>query len=150
MRAGGDFIISNLAFFFVLSEASPVKYVPYNSWVMVTYTYDFISPTDVVYTTCVNSTCSSSVQSMTQPDTYINEAMFIFGTYQLIGDAANAQVYNVTLTQSQISQLYSEGLSGAPISNAGLVGWWPLDGNANDYSGNNNNGAAANVNWVSP
>lgn len=22
----------------------------------------------------------------------------------------------------------------------GLVGWWPLDGNANDYSGNGNNG----------
>ena len=34
-----------------------------------------------------------------------------------------------------------------------LVGWWPLNGNANDYSGNNNNGVPTGViytnNWYS-
>ena len=34
-----------------------------------------------------------------------------------------------------------------------LLGWWPLNGNANDYSGNGNNGAPANVvytsSWIS-
>ena len=66
------------------------------------------------------------------------------------GSLANAQIYNTALSYAQIKQLYSEGLGGAPISNAGLIGWWPLDGNANDYSGNNNNGVNSGVTFVSP
>ena len=33
----------------------------------------------------------------------------------------------------------------APVDLQNLVGWWPLNGNANDYSGNQNNGGATNV-----
>ena len=66
------------------------------------------------------------------------------------GSVANAQLYNTALSHTQIQQLFSEGMGGSSLSNAGLVGWWPLDGNANDYSGNNNNGVATNVQWVSP
>ncbi len=66
------------------------------------------------------------------------------------GSISNVQIYNTALSSTQISQLYSEGLGGGPLSKAGLVAWWPLNGNANDYSGNNNNGAAINVSWVSP
>ncbi len=66
------------------------------------------------------------------------------------GKMADIQIYNTKLSPSQVSTLYSEGIGGAPLSNAGLVGWWPLNGNANDYSGNNNNGVAINVTWVSP
>ena len=72
------------------------------------------------------------------------------GGTPFIGNMSNVQIYNTALSQAQINMLYSEGMGGAPIPNAGLVGWWPLDGNANDYSGNNNNGVATNVNWVSP
>ena len=72
------------------------------------------------------------------------------GDNPFIGNMSNVQIYNTALSQAQINMLYSEGMGGAPISNAGLVAWWPLDGNANDYSGNNNNGVATNVNWVSP
>ena len=72
------------------------------------------------------------------------------GGTPFIGNMSNVQMYNTALSQAQINMLYSEGMGGAPIPNAGLVGWWPLDGNANDYSGNNNNGVATNVNWVSP
>ncbi|MCL5101482.1 MAG: LamG domain-containing protein, partial [Candidatus Parvarchaeota archaeon] len=66
------------------------------------------------------------------------------------GSIADVQVYNVALSQAQIQRIYTAGIGGAPFSNGGLIGWWPLDGNANDYSGNNNNGVATNVNWVSP
>ncbi len=61
------------------------------------------------------------------------------------GSIANVQIYNTSLSSSQIQQLYDEGINSVPISNSKLVGWWPLDGNANDYSGNNNNGIPANV-----
>ena len=60
-------------------------------------------------------------------------------TYTFVGQLANFQIYNTSLTQSQINQLYSEGIAGSPLS-ANLVAWYPLDGNANDYSGNGNTG----------
>ncbi|MEM3781909.1 MAG: hypothetical protein QXT43_03045, partial [Candidatus Micrarchaeaceae archaeon] len=41
------------------------------------------------------------------------------------------------------------GIGGAPINLQNLVGWWPLNGNANDYSGNGNNGVPSNVVFVS-
>ena len=46
---------------------------------------------------------------------------------------------------------YKIGLNigGAPIDLQHLVGWWPLNGNANDYSGNGNNGQINGVTFVS-
>ena len=40
-------------------------------------------------------------------------------------------------------------MGGAPIDLQNLVGWWPLNGNPNDYSGNGNDGTASNVNYIS-
>jgi hypothetical protein len=58
---------------------------------------------------------------------------------------ADVQIYNTTLSTSDVNSLYMEGIGGAPILSDGVVGWWPLNGNANDYSSNNNNGQATNV-----
>ena len=66
------------------------------------------------------------------------------------GEIFDVQIYNTTLSASQIQDLYNNGFGAAPITNNGLVAWWPLDGNANDYSGYNNKGVAINVKWVSP
>lgn len=63
----------------------------------------------------------------------------------LIGSVSNLQVYNSSLSSFDINKIYGSGLSAMPISNAGLAGWYPLDGNANDYSGNGNNGVPTNV-----
>lgn len=60
------------------------------------------------------------------------------------GSIANVQIYNVSLPQSDIEALYHEGIGGAPIDLQDLVGWWPLNGNANDYSGNKDNGKIFN------
>ena len=65
------------------------------------------------------------------------------------GSIANVQIYNTSLSQNDIKVLYQEGIGGAPIDPQNLVGWWPLNGNANDYSGNNNNGQATNVIYTS-
>ena len=61
------------------------------------------------------------------------------------GDISNVQVYNVSLSQNEITSLYDEGIGGAPTALPWLVGWWPLNENANDYSGNLNNGVSTNV-----
>jgi hypothetical protein len=57
-------------------------------------------------------------------------------------DVANLQVYNASLSSNEIEALYAEGIGGAPIKIQDIAGWWPLNGNLNDYSGNNNNGQA--------
>ena len=56
------------------------------------------------------------------------------------GSISNVQIYNIALSSSQVSALYAEGITGSPLAGAGNIGWWPLNGNANDYSGNGNNG----------
>ncbi|MEM3820345.1 MAG: LamG-like jellyroll fold domain-containing protein [Candidatus Micrarchaeaceae archaeon] len=82
---------------------------------------------------------------------------WIFGAYYptgcnpcaFNGMMANIQIYNTSLSASEIQALYQEGIGGAPIDLQNLVGWWPLNGNANDYSGNGHNGVPSNVMFVS-
>jgi hypothetical protein len=59
-------------------------------------------------------------------------------------ESANLQIYNSVLSANQIRLLYLEGIGGAPINTQKLVGWWPLDGNLNDYTGYGNGGAPIN------
>ncbi len=61
------------------------------------------------------------------------------------GNEANIQVYNIPLSSKAIQMLYKEGINGPPIDMQHLVAWWPLNGNANDYSGNGYNGKETNV-----
>lgn len=58
----------------------------------------------------------------------------------LSGSVSDLQVYQTTFTPSQVSTLYSYGLGAPPLAGAGIIGWWPLNGDAKDYSGNSNNG----------
>jgi hypothetical protein len=61
------------------------------------------------------------------------------------GQMSDVQIYNASLTRSQIAASYANGPLGAPVSQTALVGWWPLNGNSNDYSGNGQNGQYSNV-----
>ena len=74
------------------------------------------------------------------------------------GNVSNVQIYNATLSANVIQELYTKGIGGAPITLQNLVGWWPLNGNTNDYSGTGafgkgNPGTATNAiytsNWYS-
>jgi hypothetical protein len=65
------------------------------------------------------------------------------------GLISNVQIYNTSLDASQVLALYQEGIGGAPVAPSNIVGWWPLNGDAKDYSGNNNNGAPTAVTYVS-
>jgi hypothetical protein len=69
-----------------------------------------------------------------------------YGNSQFVnGLISNVQVYNASMDANQIKSLYQEGIGGAPITLQNLIGWWPLNGDARDYSGNNNNGVPTNV-----
>ena len=99
---------------------------------------------------------TTDIGSVTSPISGLGSTMIgyhqAWGQYAM-GDIANVQVYNKSLDQNSITTLYSEGIGGAPVDLQNLIAWWPLNGNANDYSGNNNDGTASNViyttNWES-
>ncbi len=61
------------------------------------------------------------------------------------GSIANVQIYNASLPDSIIHSMYLAGIGGKPIQIENLVGWWPLNGNGNDESGNLNNAQQVNV-----
>ncbi len=65
------------------------------------------------------------------------------------GLLADIQFYNASLSANEVTALYDEGIGGVPMSLNSLVGWWPLNGNANDYSGNLNNGVSTNTVFTS-
>ncbi len=65
------------------------------------------------------------------------------------GIFSNVQIYNTSLSPGAVNTLYNEGIGGAPVDIQNLAGWWPLNGNAKDYSGNGNNGVPTNVFFTS-
>jgi hypothetical protein len=65
------------------------------------------------------------------------------------GLIADVQLYNSVLSQGRISQIYSGGAYSAPPNLTGLVGWWPLLGDGNDYGGGGHVGFPTNVLFIS-
>ncbi|MDE1823116.1 MAG: hypothetical protein KGH50_02210, partial [Candidatus Micrarchaeota archaeon] len=65
------------------------------------------------------------------------------------GSIADVQVYNSSLSAGQVRQLYQGGMASAPLTNAGNIGWWPLGGDANDYSGLYNSGLPVSITYSS-
>ncbi len=137
------------------------------NWALVAVTAS-ISGTDAVYTlsTYQNGILSSESATGTisgvgcyypsgtdnyfgiggNPDSYFGGSQ---GDSGFVGLISNVQVYNSTLSANEIAAMYQEGIGGVPINLNSLAGWWPLNGNANDYSGNLNNGVPVNVVFTS-
>jgi hypothetical protein len=91
---------------------------------------------------------AASYLDPTSTNRFIRIGAYAAGGYYFPGDMAGVTVYSVALSSSQISTVYSGGFGGAPVLDAGLVGWWPLNDNALDYSGIGNTGVATDVSWV--
>jgi hypothetical protein len=122
-----------------------------NTWYFIAATYNSGSPTEF-YINGIQypgPTESGVMTTGTSGPLQIGPAISN-GNNALNGMIANVQIYNTSLSANEIQALYLEGIGGAPINLQHLVAWWPLNGNANDYSGNGNNGKIiGNVNFVS-
>ena len=116
---------------------------PLNTWEMVTAEYNGSTGQATVY---LDNTTADSITLSTHLNLAQSVPFDIGNSYSsgeadaLDGSMANVQLYSVPLSKSDINALYNSGIYGMPRPNDGLVGWWPLNGNANDYSGNGNNG----------
>jgi hypothetical protein len=127
--------------------------VPLKGWYFVGYTYQSASNVTLYLdqqqikgsiasslNTILPTTDPSDIGKQSNGDP---QGVFFYGLI------SNVQLYNTSLTENDIQALYQEGIGGAPIKIQSLVGWWPLNGNANDYSGNGNNGAPSGVTYTS-
>ena len=129
--------------------------VPLSSWHFVGYTYS--SNTDGV-TVYLDGQPQTGALSGGVPLNTINTNCAIIGagisascqkTSFLAGSIANVQLYNTSLTPNEVKSLYLEGIGGAPTDLQHLVGWWQLNGNPNDSSGDGLNGTANSVTYSS-
>jgi hypothetical protein len=126
-----------------------------NTWYLLVYEYNgtsqigYIDYGGVIYKVYANENYNTTYTPL-----YLgcegNDNGAVCNTQFWQGYLSDFQLYTSALSENRIESIYSRGLGSAPMPNSGLVGWFPLDGNANDYSGNNNNGVATAVNWVSP
>lgn len=57
------------------------------------------------------------------------------GYYPYTGSIANVQIYNSSLSAAQVVLLYYGGIQNPPLNKTNLYAWYPLAGDANDYSG---------------
>ena len=72
-----------------------------------------------------------------------------YGIMSFIGGMDDFRIYNRALSDSEVQQLYSQESSfPQPNLSDGLVAHYPLAGNANDTSGNGNNGTAYNASYT--
>jgi hypothetical protein len=116
-------------------------------WYFIAGTFSAATNTLTVYINGIQPTTAGTSTSFTY-----NGPIYIGAGSEgtnLKGMESNVQIYNTSLSQAEIQGLYAEGIGGAPTRLQNLVGWWPLNGNANDYSGNGNNGVPTSVVFTS-
>ncbi len=121
-----------------------------DEWHFLGYTYS--NGNLILYLNSNSNSMSIPSQNIVLPAS--NPSVIGGGTGSLVlqfpwnGLITNVQFYNTALNSTQVRQLYDEGISGAPVASANIVGWWPLEGDANDYSGYNNTGYPFGVTYV--
>ncbi len=134
--------------------------MPFNKWDFTLSTVHYSPSGNSWIAVCYNGHCSNETYTLSGPPSdYVGDySEMEFGSNRCCGSGfdsgyiANVQLYNTSLSANEILALYQEGIGGTPIKLQNIVGWWPLNGNIQDYSGNNNNGqvqgnAAFNGSW---
>ena len=119
-----------------------------NTWHSIIYTYASGSGG----TAYVDGAAEGTLANIGAIDPTAN-TLYIGGNYgnsqYLDGMVADVQIYNTSLSSTEVESLYLEGIGGAPVRPQNITAWYPLNSNANDYSGNNNNGQLNSVQFSS-
>ncbi|MDE1851968.1 MAG: hypothetical protein KGH69_04770 [Candidatus Micrarchaeota archaeon] len=125
--------------------------IPKNTWSLVCTIINTTTTTPAVTYYINSKNAGTSTQSGTNAYSSSQATIAMpalnVGSNAWTGYLSNVQIYNASLDNATVEALYLEGIGGVPVDAQHLVGWWPLNGNANDYSGNNNQGNAVNVTW---
>ncbi len=128
------------------TTATTSNTIPLDKWSFITMTA-YVSGSSTYYTAYLDGS-KVLAGSVAQPIANIKRLMFSNVTYPYNGMLADVQLYSSALDGEQVGALYSEGLQGGPLANAGLLSWYPLDGDANDYGSQSNAAYGVNVAYV--
>ena len=131
------------------AQSSPYQYVPYGKWELITGIFQYNSQGNAWIASCVDTHCTNSTWTLTAPAVYSTPAT-ILASNQLNGKIADVQMYDSALSLKQVNQLYQGFIGAPPVNDSSLVAWLPLDGNANDYSGNGNTGSLTSITFLYP
>ena len=124
------------------------SYIPVDSWIFFAVTFNEASGKANLYISSksglVNFTNTITGQNIAPAGGagYAIGSENVQGFNSWTGMISDIQLYNSTLSANDINSIYLEGIGGVPVDILHIVGWWPLNGNGNDYSGNNANGVA--------
>ena len=122
-----------------------------NSWVFVTAVFNTVGANDNFYINGVSqagaSGCTTKPAMAPTSTIYIGGSPVASTTFN--GMIANVQLYNYSLPVNDIVSLYDAGIGADPQALNNIVGWWQLNGNPYDYSGNLYNGVTANTVFTS-
>ncbi len=110
-------------------------------WYAVCGIYNTSTSTASIYLNGALDSSSGSLSFNTVQNGQIYTLDDPSGSNDMVGYAANLQIYNTSLSASEAQAYYLRGVGGAPARLQNLVGWYPLNGDIKDYSGYNNNGA---------
>jgi hypothetical protein len=112
-----------------------------NKWQNIIVEYDYISGKMAMYINGVEQQSVSNPITLRRSNNPIYIGMnLVYSSSSFNGLIANLQMYNQSLSQSQIYNIYDAGLLAGPLQDAGLTGWYPLGNDINDYSGMSNTG----------
>ena len=124
------------------------KTIATSTWYYVVGTIDSLTGQARLY---INGTLEGSANANTNPISIstgaTNSKIFGMATLapnngnQLNGKLDNIGIWNRALTQSEMTALYNQApipVIPSNVPTSGIVAYYPLDGNGNDLSGNNN------------
>ncbi len=139
-----DFVVCNSGCATEDSVASTAELAT-GGWYNVAGTYNSVSGIGTIYLNGYAVATSTKTLTMKNSNAIFIGGVPSSGAY-LHGIIADIQTYSTSLSSNQISLLYNSGTSSPPANfTAYLTGYWPLNGNANDYSGYGSDGTANNV-----
>jgi hypothetical protein len=124
-------------FGFYSDDLAGNTYLSRNKWWFLAFTWDSSTKQRNI---SVNGKLDASGTSSGLLNVTSAQGIIGLGYGYMNGSIANVQIYNTALTPQEIQYLYQQGLGGGPVRLQNLVAWWPLNGDAKDYSGNNNHG----------
>ncbi len=120
-----------------------------NKWYMITGTYNGTSVD--VYVNANTPSTNSFTGVISPASTNINLTIGAgrpSDSRYFTGNMANVQIYSQPLGVQQIAALYRGGAAGVPVKGYGLVSWYPLRGDTNDYAGFNTGFAVGSMKFV--
>ncbi len=145
-----------LAFTAIGNHAQSSLAVPTGTWSLVGFTYASNSTSIMMYLDNKSQELNLSLgkpldtasfgKSSIGKQASCNSPCLNFNGY--IGEV---RAYETNMTAQEVSSIYYAGLyPGATLFKSALVGWWPLNGTALDYSGEGNAGAYYHLAYGSP